>query len=73
MRQCINILRVCIHDIYFYLIIKGWRPSFYTSFDLYEYKVHNEAMPQPLMYVNKQIQVPHMCFIMLTYPYLSPL
>ena len=59
MCQCIDVLCVCIHDIYFYLIKKGWRSSFYTSFDLYEYKVHNEAIPQPLMYVEIQIQVLH--------------
>ena len=59
MCQCIDVLCVCIHDIYFYLIKKGWRSSFYTSFDLYEYKVHNEAVPQPLMYVEIQIQVLH--------------
>ena len=57
MCQCRDVLCVCIHDIYFYLIEKGWRSSFYTSFDLYEYKVHNEAIPQPLMYVEIQIQV----------------
>ena len=59
MCQCIDVLCVCIHDIYFYLIKKGWRSSFYTSFDLYEYKVHNEAIPQTLMYVEIQIQVLH--------------
>ena len=59
MCQCIDVLCVCIQDIYFYLIKKGWRSSFYTSFDLYEYKVHNEAIPQPLMYVEIQIQVLH--------------
>ena len=59
MCQCIDVLCVCIHDIYFYLIKKGWHSSFYTSFDLYEYRVHNEAIPQPLMYVEIQIQVLH--------------
>ena len=48
-----------LYDIYLYLIKKGWRSSFYTSLDLYEYKVHNEAIPQPLMYVEIQIQVLH--------------
>ena len=59
MCQCIDayVLCVCIHDIYFYLIKKGCRSSFYTSFDLYKYKVHNEAIAQPLMYVELQIQV----------------
>ena len=59
MCQCIDVLCVCIHDIYLYLIKKEWRSSFYTSFDLYEYKVHNEAIPQPLMFVEIQIQVLH--------------
>ena len=36
---------------------KEWRSSYYTSFDLYVYTVHNQAIPQPVMYVEIEIQL----------------
>ena len=36
---------------------KEWRSSHYTSFYLYVYTVHNQAIPQPLMYVDIEIQL----------------
>ena len=39
---------------------KEWRSSYNTSFDLYVYTVHNQAIPQQLMYVEIEIQL--LCF-----------
>ena len=39
---------------------KEWRSSYNTSFYLYVYTVHNQAIPQPLMYVEIDIQL--LCF-----------